>query len=74
MSWIELQFLNKAVESLRRCRQVLMMTYVFAYYLCKTNESVMFESNQKDLENATEVLSGWLSFSLGCLSLCLLTH
>lgn len=22
MSWIELQFLNKAVESLRRCRQV----------------------------------------------------
>lgn len=98
MSWIELQFLNKAVESLRRCRQVwglprrlltprapptidfsmvaqvLMMTYVFAYYLCKTNESEMFESNQKDLENATEVLSGWQSFSLGCLSLCLLTH
>eukprot|EP00035_Acanthoeca_spectabilis_P004015 m.97803 g.97803 ORF g.97803 m.97803 type:complete len:529 (+) comp12408_c0_seq5:199-1785(+) len=64
MSWIELQFLNKAVESLRRCRQVLMMTYVFAYYLCKTNESVMFESNQKDLENATEVLSGYLEQDL----------
>eukprot|EP00038_Savillea_parva_P028832 m.67246 g.67246 ORF g.67246 m.67246 type:complete len:525 (+) comp8422_c0_seq4:106-1680(+) len=64
MSWIELQFLNKAVQSLRRCRQVLMQTYVFAFYLSKTNESEMFESNQKDLENATEVLSGYLEQDL----------
>mmetsp|Transcript_26066 Transcript_26066/g.68395 ORF Transcript_26066/g.68395 Transcript_26066/m.68395 type:complete len:528 (-) Transcript_26066:382-1965(-) len=64
MSWIELQFLGKAVESLRRCRQVLMMTYVFAYYLRKTIESEIFESNQKDLEQATEILSGYLEQDL----------
>eukprot|EP00037_Helgoeca_nana_P008520 m.75739 g.75739 ORF g.75739 m.75739 type:complete len:126 (-) comp18993_c0_seq3:1004-1381(-) len=64
MSWIELQFLGKAVESLRRCRQVLMQTYVFAFYLEKTNESEMFESNQKDLESATEILSGFLEQDL----------
>lgn len=37
-----------------------MYTYVFAYYLRKNNQSVIFEANQKDLENATECLSQYL--------------
>eukprot|EP00128_Syssomonas_multiformis_P005032 Colp12_sorted_trinity150504_noHs@20653 len=60
MSWIEVQFLKKAVETLGQCRATLKYTYVFAYYLKKTNESIIFEDNQKDLEMATENLSGLL--------------
>ncbi|XP_055332157.1 E3 ubiquitin-protein ligase arih1-like [Paramacrobiotus metropolitanus] len=36
--WIELQFLVKAVDVLKRCRQTLMYTYAFAYYLKEGNE------------------------------------
>jgi ariadne-1 len=43
MSWIEVQFLKKAVDILCQCRQTLMYTYVFAYYLRKNNQSVIFE-------------------------------
>ncbi|KAG1680888.1 E3 ubiquitin-protein ligase arih1l [Nymphon striatum] len=60
MSWIEVQFLNKAVDILCQCRQTLMFTYVFAYYLCKNNQSAIFEDNQRDLESATETLSEYL--------------
>lgn len=60
MSWIEVQFLKKAVDVLCLCRQTLMYTYVFAYYLRRNNQSIIFEDNQKDLENATEQLSEYL--------------
>lgn len=60
MSWIEVQFLKKAVDILCQCRQTLMYTYVFAYYLVKNNQSMIFEDNQKDLESATETLSEYL--------------
>jgi len=60
MSWIEVQFLKKAVDILCQCRQTLMYTYVFAYYLRKNNQSMIFEDNQKDLESATEKLSEYL--------------
>ena len=60
MSWIEVQFLKKAVDVLCECRQTLMFTYCFAYYLQKTNQSIIFEENQKDLENSTEKLSEYL--------------
>ncbi|XP_007906936.1 E3 ubiquitin-protein ligase arih1 isoform X3 [Callorhinchus milii] len=60
MSWIEVQFLKKAVDVLCQCRATLMYTYVFAFYLRKNNQSIIFENNQADLENATEVLSGYL--------------
>lgn len=60
MSWIEVQFLTRAVDVLCQCRQTLMYTYVFAYYLSKTNQSLIFEDNQKDLESATETLSEYL--------------
>eukprot|EP00057_Strongylocentrotus_purpuratus_P031404 XP_784503.1 PREDICTED: E3 ubiquitin-protein ligase arih1 isoform X2 [Strongylocentrotus purpuratus] len=60
MSWIEVQFLKKAVDVLCQCRSTLMYTYVFAFYLKKNNQSLIFEENQKDLENATETLSEYL--------------
>jgi len=43
MSWIEVQFLKKAVDVLCQCRQTLMYTYVFAFYLQKNNQSIIFE-------------------------------
>ena len=43
MSWIEVQFLKKAVDILCECRRTLMYTYVFAYYLRKNNQSEIFE-------------------------------
>jgi len=60
MSWIEVQFLQKAVDILCDCRRTLMYTYVFAYYLRKNNQCDIFEENQKDLESATEKLSEYL--------------
>jgi len=60
MSWIEVQFLHKAVDILCECRRTLMYTYVFAYYLSKNNQCDIFEENQKDLEVATETLSEYL--------------
>lgn len=60
MSWIEVQFLKKAVDILCQCRRTLMFTYVFAYYLKKNNQSEIFEVNQKDLETSTEGLSEYL--------------
>lgn len=56
----QVQFLKKAVDILCECRQTLMFTYVFAYYLRKNNQSVIFEDNQKDVESATETLSEYL--------------
>lgn len=60
MTWIDVQFLNVAVDTLCQCRQTLMYTYVFAYYLAKNNQSMIFEDNQRDLESATETLSEYL--------------
>lgn len=57
MSWIEVQFLKKAVDALLTSRQTLMYTYVFAYYLKPNNQQIIFEENQQDLENTTECLS-----------------
>lgn len=60
MSWVEVQFLAKSVESLQRCRQTLMYTYAFAYFLRKNTLQEIFQQNQADLEQATEKLSGFL--------------
>ncbi|VDM38487.1 unnamed protein product [Toxocara canis] len=64
MSWIEVQFLRKAVDVLSECRRTLMYTYAFAFYLQKDNQSVIFEDNQRDLELATEQLSEFLERDL----------
>jgi ariadne-1 len=52
LSWIEVQYLRKAVEVLLKSRSTLMWTYAFAYYLAKNNATVLFEDNQRDLEMA----------------------
>lgn len=60
MSWVEVQFLSQAVEVLQKSRQILMFTYVFAFYLQKSNNTTIFEDNQANLEQATEKLSEYL--------------
>lgn len=57
MSWIEVQYLNAASQTLQTCRQTLKWTYAFAFYLARNNLTEMFEDNQKDLEMAVENLS-----------------
>ncbi|MCJ1258768.1 hypothetical protein MMC24_006601 [Lignoscripta atroalba] len=57
MSWIEVQFLDRASQVLQECRQTLKWTYAFAFYLARNNSTEMFEDNQKDLEMAVESLS-----------------
>lgn len=49
MSWIEVQFLKNAVDVLCQCRQTLMFTYVFAFYLKKNNQSIIFEVKTNDV-------------------------
>uniref|UniRef100_A0A1I7Y736 RBR-type E3 ubiquitin transferase n=1 Tax=Steinernema glaseri TaxID=37863 RepID=A0A1I7Y736_9BILA len=63
-SWIEVQYLRKAVDVLGECRRTLMYTYAFAYYLERDNQTVIFEDNQRDLEHATEQLSEFLERDL----------
>ncbi|XP_065912910.1 E3 ubiquitin-protein ligase arih1-like [Dysidea avara] len=60
MTWIEVQFMKKAVDVLCQCRNTLMYTYAFAYFLKKNNQSCIFEDNQGDLEMATEMLSEYM--------------
>ena len=43
MSWIEVQFVQRAVDTLTTCRRTLMYTYAFAFYLQKNNQVQMFE-------------------------------
>ncbi|OHF04500.1 IBR domain-containing protein [Colletotrichum orchidophilum] len=57
MSWIEVQYLNQASQTLQTCRQTLKWTYAFAFYLARNNLTEIFEDNQKDLEMAVEALS-----------------
>ncbi|CAO3687680.1 unnamed protein product [Rhizopus stolonifer] len=57
LSWIEVQFLKKAVDVTVQCRTTLKWTYAFAFYLSRSNETELFEDNQRDLEMATEQLS-----------------
>ncbi|PIC42084.1 hypothetical protein B9Z55_009275 [Caenorhabditis nigoni] len=64
MTWVEVQFLQKAVEVLSECRHTLKYTYAFAFYLKRENNAMMFEANQNDLEQATEQLSGFLERDL----------
>jgi ariadne-1 len=52
LSWIEVQYLKKAVEVLLLSRFTLKWTYAFAYYLARDNATALFEDNQRDLEMA----------------------
>lgn len=48
LSWIEVQFLKKAVDTLTQCRMTLKWTYAFAFYLSRSNETVIFEVRRHD--------------------------
>jgi ariadne-1 len=43
LSWIEVQFLKKAVDVTVQCRTTLKWTYAFAFYLARTNQTELFE-------------------------------
>jgi ariadne-1 len=57
---VDTLFLLEAVDDLCRCRQTLMYTYIFAYFLKEDNNAEIFIENQKDLQRAVEELSGFL--------------
>ncbi|KAF7325537.1 RBR-type E3 ubiquitin transferase [Mycena kentingensis (nom. inval.)] len=57
LTWIDVQFMKKAVEELDKCRVTLKWTYAMAYYLARGNQKELFEDNQRDLERAVEELS-----------------
>jgi ariadne-1 len=58
--WFDMSFLKEALDILSQFRQTLMYTYVFSYFLRKNNQCLIFEDNQRDLEIATETLSGYV--------------
>ncbi|KAI0762181.1 hypothetical protein BD413DRAFT_484840 [Trametes elegans] len=57
LTWIQVQFMKKAVDVVHKCRMTLKWTYAMAYYLASGNEKELFEDNQRDLERAVEELS-----------------
>ncbi|KAI0088086.1 hypothetical protein BDY19DRAFT_1072510 [Irpex rosettiformis] len=57
LTWIEVQFMKKALDEVSKCRMTLKWTYAMAYYLESGNEKELFEDNQRDLERAVEELS-----------------
>ena len=49
LTWIEVQFMKKAVDEVEKCRMTLKRTYAMAYYLAKGNEKELFEDNQRSV-------------------------
>lgn len=47
LTWIEVQFMKKAVDEVDKCRMTLKWTYAMAYYLEKCNQKELFEDNQR---------------------------
>lgn len=47
LTWIEVQFMKKAVDEVEKCRMTLKWTYAMAYYLEKGNVKELFEDNQR---------------------------
>jgi len=57
ISWIDVQFIKQATQSLMECRNMLKYTYVYGHYLPKQVNRSIFEYLQADLEAAVEKLS-----------------
>ncbi|KAM0787626.1 hypothetical protein ACM66B_003692 [Microbotryomycetes sp. NB124-2] len=57
LSWIEAQFINNAVATLGRARNVLKWTYAMAFYLQRNSQTEILENLQNDLERAVETLA-----------------
>ena len=49
LTWIEVQFMKKAVDEVEKCRMTLKWTYAMAYYLAKGNVKELFEDNQRSV-------------------------
>ena len=49
LTWIEVQFMKKAVDELDKCRMTLKWTYAMAYYLANGNGKDVFEDNQRSV-------------------------
>lgn len=47
LTWIEVQFMKKAVDEVFKCRMTLKWTYAMAYYLESGNQKELFEDNQR---------------------------
>lgn len=52
----ELYFLEKAVETIIKCRRILKNTYIFGYYMKEVPEKHLFEHNQNLLEKDADQL------------------
>lgn len=57
---MDIEFLKDAIDVLCECRQTLKFTYVFAYFVQKSNQVDIFVGNQNDLQSVVESLSGFL--------------
>ena len=56
--WVDVQFLQQAVEQIIDCRRVLKYTYVLGYFLSdESPQRGLFEYHQEMLEKSTEKLS-----------------
>ena len=58
LTWIEVQFMKKAVDEVFKCRMTLKWTYAMAYYLEHGNMKELFEDNQRS------VVSFWFHWVL----------
>jgi len=65
LTWIEVQFMKKAVDEVEKCRMTLKWTYAMAYYLDKGNEKELFEDNQRFVFFSSFILSCHLLFLWG---------
>lgn len=52
LTWIEVQFMKKAVDVVENCRTTLKWTYAMAYYLENGNQKAMFEDNQRSVSSS----------------------
>ncbi|CAG5075922.1 Similar to ARIH1: E3 ubiquitin-protein ligase ARIH1 (Homo sapiens) [Cotesia congregata] len=68
MSWTEVftlqAVMTKAVNVLRQTRETLMYSYVFAYFVEKSNQKTIFEFNLQGIENTTDSLSHYLKMHI----------
>lgn len=64
-TWIEVQYLQDALEALSVCRTALKTSYCFAYFTIRNAELDLFEIHQSSLEQATENLSHMLETKWG---------
>ncbi|KAJ6235806.1 e3 ubiquitin-protein ligase ari5-related [Anaeramoeba flamelloides] len=60
MNYVDVSFMEEAVDQLCECRLILKWTYVFAFYLKKKKSKELFEFVQMGLESTTEKLSNIL--------------